>query len=242
MNHPVKKVEMEQVLGGEIEVLLKEGDIQAIKGIKADEQSMRSIQDLQVKSTNKGVRIDLLRLLAVSDDGSKAWGVHITEHELRKCRLLRQDFERGKSLLYNYEHQTLALALMVVESFDLVITGGYDEKIVLHCLQSGKTLKVLDLGIGVIHCLYGRGSVVAVGGEKQVVFLDLVSQKRMDILPVEVECDITCMQLNIKKSSQENDSSQFILFVGGWCSTKLTEITLPEEIASKSNKNFISLI
>jgi hypothetical protein len=231
----VKKVEMAEILGEEIEELIKEGDIQAIKRIKADEHSIQSIQDLQVKSTNKGVSTDFLGSLAVSDDGSKAWGIHITEIMPGKCRLLMQNFETGKSLIYNYEHQNLTCALMVAKDLNLAITGGHDEKTVLHCLQTGKTLKVLTLGIQKIACFYRVESVIAVGGDQQVIFLDLNSEETMNMLSVEVDCLIFCMQLIIKKSSKEKQCPQHILFAGGSNSNKLTKIILPKQISSKSN-------
>jgi hypothetical protein len=230
---------MKEILGEQINEVLKQEDLEVIKEIKADQKIMKNIKDLNVKSTTKGVHMDFLRRFAVSDDGSRAWGIHITEFP--KCRLLMQDFETGDSLAYDYEHQKLALAFMVAEDLNLAISGGNDYKTVLHCLQSGKTLQVLKLGIGSIPCFYRLGSLVAVGGHKQVSFFDLITRKQMEMLPVQVECEVRCMEMNIKESSEENHLPQSILFVGGSKSSKLTEIILPKEIVSKSNSDLLLL-
>jgi hypothetical protein len=235
---------MQHILGEEIEELIKQGDIRAIKGIKADYASIKKIQDIQVKSTGKKVWMDLLRYLEISDDGSKAWGISIFEcdSETMKCKLVMHNFETGNSLVYNYQHQNLTLTLTVSEDLNLAVTGGFDDKIVLHCLESGKTLKVLDLGIGALSCFYKLGSVVAIAGEKQVIFFDLLTKRRMKMLSVEVDCVIRCMQLSIEKSSQGEHSSQSTLFVGASDSTELIKIILPKKIAIKSNLYFFSFI
>jgi hypothetical protein len=233
---------MKQILGEEIDKLIKEKYFQSIKDLKADEENMMDIQDLKVESTTKGLDMSYLRRLAVSDDGSKAWGIHITESP--KCRLLMQDFKTKKSLVYGYEHQDITLAVMVAEDLNLAMTGGNDEKTVLHCLRSGKTLKVVQ-DFGAIGCIFRLGSVVALNNENddnenydnhdEIVFFDLITQKQMEILPVKVECDVSCMQIGIKKLPQQNHP-QAMLFVGGHDSSKLTQINLPKEMTERSNQ------
>jgi hypothetical protein len=235
MNHPVKRVKMEQVLGGDINHLLKEGDFQAIGEMKGGTQRIKSIEDIWVESTSKGVYMRLLKRFSVSSDGSKTWGVHITESE--KSRVLMQDFETGECLGYDYEHKESVLAVVVAEDLDLVITGGYDGKTVLHCLETGETLKVLDVGVKGVYCLFRLGSVVAVAGKKQVEFLDLVTQKTMQMVSVEVECNVRCMQLGRKRSSRKNHPSRPILLIGGSFSTKVAEIKLPKEIVRRSTRS-----
>jgi hypothetical protein len=232
VNHPVKKVHMKHILGEEINQLLEKGDLHPIRGMEAERNAMESVKDLQVKSTSKGVHMDHLRRFAVSRDGSRAWGIHFTEYP--KCRLLMEDFEGGDSLVYDHEHQHLALAFIIAESLNLAVTGGRDKKIVLHCLQSGRTLKVLEMGTESVTCFYLFGSVAAVAGKRKVSFLDLITLEIMKTLPVEVECDVKCMQMGIKKSSKEKEPPFHVLFVGGSSSTKLTEIILPKEIENKS--------
>jgi hypothetical protein len=224
---------MKQILGEDINQMIKEKDFQSIKAIKGNEKNMTNINDLQVKSTTKGIFMEYLKILAVSHDGSKTWGIHVTEFP--KCRLLMQDFKTKESLAYNYEHDQLALAVMVAEDLNLAMTGGNDEKTVLHCLESGKTLKVLKLGIGGIGCFFQLGSVVAVSGYNELVFFDLITQKKMEIHSLKVECSVSCMQISLKKSLKVK-YPQPILFVGGDESSKLTKIILPKEITEKSNK------
>jgi hypothetical protein len=242
----VKRVEMKQILGEEIEELIKQGDIQAIKEIKADEASMKNIQDVQVESTNKGVWMNDSKQLGVSANGSQAWGFYITEYdsqsEFYKCQLLLQNFTTDKSLLYNYEHQQIACALIVAEDLNLCISGGYDDKIVLHCLHTGRTLKVVDLKMRGIRCFYRVGNVVAVGGREQVMFWDMTTKETMKMYPVKVESFVKCLMLSVKESSDEKQSVQRTLLVGGYHSSVFTEIILPEEITKRSNWEFSNFI
>jgi hypothetical protein len=134
------------------------------------------------------------------------------------------------------------LAVLVAEDLGLAMTGGLDSKTVLHCLETGKTLKVLELGIGGIRCLYRLGSVTGVSGYETIIFFDMINQNKMDILPVNVECDVICMQMGIKKSLHKNHPHQTILFVGGSESIELTKIALPEEITKRSNLNHYNFI
>jgi hypothetical protein len=182
--------------------------------------------------------MDFISQLSVSPCGKCIWGVHITEYP--KSRLLMQCFQTRKSLLYNYEHQDIVLAVMIAEDLGLAMTGGRDNKAVLHCLQSGKTIKVLDFGV---ECLFRLGSVVALAvyDKEQIRFFDLVEQKMLNISPIETGLIIFFMQMRIGKFLKNNSNPQLSLLVEGTNSI-LMEIILPELITQKSNTHIKCII
>jgi hypothetical protein len=228
---------MKAILGNEINELINKNDFQAIGKIKADDESIIEIDQLPLLKTPKGVLTDSIKDLSGSLSGERIWAMHITKYP--KCRLLMQCFRTKKSLVFNYEHQNLTYAVIIAEDLGLGMTGGDDGKTVLHCLLSGKTIKILDIGVS---CFFRLGSVVAVADfEKEVKFFDLIKQKMLDIVPVKTVYDILCIQSCIRKSLKNNPHPQLSLFLGGF-SKKIIEIILPEEITKKSITHINPLI
>jgi hypothetical protein len=229
---------MKVILGEEINELIEKKDFQGIENIQVDDGDIVDIDQLPLVKTPKGINLELIKNLFVSHCGERVWGSHITEHP--KCKLLMQCFRTKKSLLFNYEHQKITSAMMIAEDLGLAMTGIYSGITVLHCLISGKTIKVLDIRIT---CFYRLGSVVVVTDfEEQISLFDLVKQQILDIAPAEIGLDITCMQRCIRQSPKNNQESQLILFLGEIDSTEITEIILPEAIAKKSIINLIFLM
>jgi hypothetical protein len=130
---------------------------------------------------------------------------------------------------------------MIAEDVGLAMTSGIDGKTVLYCLESGKTIKVLEIRAT---CLFGLGSVVAVADclQTEVRFFDLIKQKMLDIPPIETGFVVLCVQMCIKNSLRNNPHPQSSLFVGGMESTEIMEIILPETITQKSTRYSNSLI
>jgi hypothetical protein len=182
--------------------------------------------------TPKGVFANFTTSLVISHDGDRIWSVRLLKKN--KFRLLMQCFKTRKSLFFNFEHKKQVLSVMVAEDLGMVLSGGLDHKVVLHCLYTGKTIRVLKLGIRTIYCFLRLGNVVAIGGKHTVVFYDLPKQKVMEIPAIKTECIISCMQLGIEKSSKKLQKNKCILLVGGPESTKLKHIILPKSIRKKS--------
>jgi hypothetical protein len=222
---------MKAILGDEINELIERKDLQAIENIKTDDESVIDIDQLPLLKTPKGVYTDLIRNLSVSRCGERIWGVHYTEYP--KWRLLMQCFRTRKIMVFNYEHQNGAMSVIVAENLGLAMTSGRDRKTVLHCLISGKTIKVVDIGVS---CFYRLGSVVALGDsdKKKVRFFDLVKKKMLDVVPVETGFFILCMQMSIRNSLRNNQHPQSSLFLGGYKSSKIVKIILSKEIIQKS--------
>jgi hypothetical protein len=221
---------MKAILGDEINELIQNNDLQAIENIQVNDESIIDIEKLPLLKTPKGVFTDSKKQLSVSQCGERFWGVHVTKYP--NFRLLMQCFRTRKSLLFNYEHQGLISAVMVAEDLGLAMTVGHDDKTVLHCLDSGSTIKVFGIDVS---CLFRLGSVVAVADfEKEVRFFDLIKQKMLDLPLVEIDFDVLCMQICTRKSPKNNKDCQSSLFLGGINSTQIIEIILPKAITQKS--------
>jgi hypothetical protein len=212
LNFPVKRFEVETIAESQsfLEKLFRKKE---------------NISEVNLKclETKKGINMDLLRRMAVSENGDFVWGNHLSEFP--KGRVLRQCFSTGESLLYDYEHENIVLSVLVVEDLQTVISGGLDKKAILHDLDSGKTNKIIDLKYGYLTCLYRLGNVVAVGDEDRVRFFDLVNRKHMDVPHIEFKGSANCMLIREGKSKENNVE----LLVGNY-SPELKQITLVDKI------------
>jgi WD40 repeat protein len=225
---------MDVILGDEINELLKKKDFQSIQDIHAGDESIFQIEELPALVTPKGVYIESVKFFKVSHDGNRIWGLYLLKN--LKCVLMMQCMRTRKSLIFNYVHQKPVLSVIVSEDLGLAMTGGADNKAVLNCLETGRTIKVIKFGIPSIHCLLRLGSVVAVGGKRTVLFFDLIEQEIMEIESIKTECIIDNMKLVIKKTSKHQNDIKWVLLVGGCNSNKLKGINLPKSITNKSNK------
>jgi hypothetical protein len=225
---------MEDILGDEIGELLQQKNFQAIKEIQAKDESILEINKLPFYETPKGFFLNLIRSLQVSDDGKRLWGLQLVKY--KRFVLLMQCLRTKKSRLFNYCHQNLTLSVMVAEDQGIVMTGGADSKVVLHCLNTGKTIKVLELEIKIILCLLKLGNVVVIAGEETLLFFDLIKQEIMEIPPIKIEFTISYLHLGMKRYSENHQQKEWSLIVGGIDSTKLISVSLPELINEKSTK------
>jgi hypothetical protein len=181
----------------------------------------KKIKEVRIKSkkTKKGFFVASNQSVAVSKNGDFIWGNHLTEFP--KGKLLRQCFSTGESFLYDYEHEKLIVSVMVVEDLHTVISGGWDNKAVLHDLDSGKIKKIIDLQDWSLYCLYRFGNVVAVGFGTMVWFLDMFKRKFMKLSHVKLKQKSICMLTRKGKSKGNNVE----LLVGNW-SSKLKQVTI----------------
>ena len=181
-------------------------------------------------SSSQGVYINFVRGLCVFFCGNKVWGGQIQKKVNNKhiSKLLMYDFKKKSHLLYDYEHQNLILSVLVSEAFKLAMSGGLDKTLVLHDLESGKTIKRFDTKYGYVQCLFNLGTAVAVGDIHTVRFLDLQT-KEMDEIKVKAGGEfINCMNLSTRGNDQNNNMA---LLVGGSKSNKIDKINIPEAIA-----------
>ena len=98
-------------------------------------------------SSNQGVHMDLVRGLCVSSCCDKVWGGQIQKRVNKKyiSRLMMYDFQKKSHFFYDYQHTDLIVSVLVSETLKLAMSGGYDKTLVLHGLESGKTIKRFDM-------------------------------------------------------------------------------------------------
>ena len=188
------------------------------------------LETLPFSSSSQGVYLSRIRGFSVSSCGDKVWAGHIIKKVNKKyiSRLMMYDFQKESHFFYDYEHQDLILSILVSEVFKLAMSGGSDETLVLHDLESGKTIKRFDMKYGSLLCLFDLGTAVAVGDYDIVRILDL-EKKEMGQSEVKAGVDwINCMNLSIG-GKDRNDG--MTLLVGGKDSIKIDKISIPEAIA-----------
>ena len=120
-----------------------------------------------------------VRGLSVSSCGDKVWGCQIQRKVNKKyiSKLMMYDFKKKSHFLYDYEHQRLITLVLFSEAFKLAMSGGLDRILVLHDLESGKTIKRFKMKYGSVSCLLDLGSAEAVGDEHTVRFFALQTRE-----------------------------------------------------------------
>ena len=171
-----------------------------------------------------------VRGLSVSSCGDKVWACQIQKKVKNNkyiSRLMMYDFKKKSYFLYDYEHQDLILSVLVSETFKLAMSGGSDKTLMLHGLESGKTIKRFDMKYGSITCLFDLGTAVAVADEHTVRLLDIETRK-MGQFEVKAEgMYINCMNQSFGRIDQ-ND--KMALLVGGALANKIDKINIPKAI------------
>ena len=64
------------------------------------------------------------------------------------------DFENEQMMVYDYDHKYLSSIVVVLESFNYVMSGGENGDTVLSDLTSGKTLKIINMNDLYISCFF----------------------------------------------------------------------------------------
>jgi hypothetical protein len=186
-------------------------------------------KDIQCVSSKAKVFTELVRSMAVSEDGNFLWGIHITE--ALKSTLIRVSFENGEVLTYSHEHKKVAFAVMVSEEFGVAMTGGNDQRVVVHDLWSGLVRRIIQTPKCRVHCLFALGRCAVIVQKKRVRFFDLVEGDYVQDEPtVELKENVKCMQLAVKKSKGEKE---LVLLLAGK-SPKLKEVKIKPNIRDKS--------
>ena len=167
----------------------------------------------------------------VSSCGHKIWGVLVIQSSEyhQQSKVIMMDLRTASEMLYDYDHQKLAESVMASESKHVVLSGGIDERLVLHDLSSGKTLRIFDMKYGTLSSLCRFGNTVAIGDQNMIYFIDLESKQKLD---TETVTTSNCMICSIKSALDEKE--EVSLFVGGVNFGKVDKIRLTKGILEKS--------
>ena len=198
-----------------------------------------TLASLPVSESGQGVCILYAKALSVSSCGERVWACQIQEkvRDDYQSRLVRLDYETDSSLFYDYKHPDLIVSVLVSEALKIAMSGGFEKTLVLHALDTGKTLRRIDMKYGFVRCLFDLGSAVVVGDEHTLRFLDLETQK-MSLTEVRTTGDwIKCVGLSI---SRADENQEMTLLVGGQNSNKVGKITVPQTI-TKLGKHILEI-
>ena len=172
----------------------------------------------------------LVRGLSVSSCGDKVWAGHIIKKVNKKyiSRLMMYDFKKKSHFLYDHEHTNLIVSVVISEEFKSAMSGGWDKTLVLHGLETGKTIKRFVMKYGYIQCLFDLGTAVAVGDKHTVRFLELETRKMSQFKVKINEKSILCMNLSIGERDHNNNVD---LLIGRQNSNKMEKICISKAIA-----------
>lgn len=172
---------------------------------------------------------DLGRSFAVSENGQQLVGFRILESQ--QSRLVKQNFGDGKCLAFAFQHERLGISVVLAERLGLAVSGGYDGKVVVYDWETGKVVKLFDLGPAPVSCLRGFGEVVFVGGRRTLRSIDLaaLTQTRFRDELVSDYLDILSLESvasgGVSGLGQRDQRVQ--LFFGGTSSGTVTRLKLP---------------
>ncbi|MEL6803105.1 MAG: hypothetical protein AAFO91_04880 [Bacteroidota bacterium] len=226
-NHPLKRISLADLLRFKVSSMVtnKSSD----KLLRLKESDILDQETLPFSSSCEGVWLNFVNGLSVSSCGDKVWACRIQKKVDNRyiSRLMVQDFQKD-SRMYDYEHQNLILCVSVSEAFDVCLSGGYDQTLAVHDLESRKLLFTLDMNHQV-SCLLDLGSAVAVGDGHTVRFLDLdIKQIGREPGVKTLGDSIACMDLSLGKTTQ---NGQMYVLVGGSNSSQIDKVAVPKEFA-----------
>ena len=148
------------------------------------------------------------------------------------------DFKNKSELIYDYEHKALTISIIVSENHNIALSGGHDKKVVLHDLNTGKTIKKFSFDNQSIYGFLLLESIVAVGNKKDISFINLANRKKTQLEKIKFsESYIFGLQTNLDKV-KANHFEQKFLFVGKSGSNKLEQFFFPFEGIDQSKFSF----
>lgn len=107
---------------------------------------------------------------SISKKGDCIWTGYTVKNDFFKIVCIK--LNTGKLFFYDYEHKYTVYIIEAVEEFNLLISGGIDQKLILHDLESGRTLKVFDLKISLFNSKRVKNMMV-ISTKRHIYFFDL---------------------------------------------------------------------
>jgi hypothetical protein len=174
--------------------------------------------------------INLSRSFYVSSKAEFIWGATMIRES--KCRVIRQSFSSDEVLYYGSEHNILGFSITVFEALNSVVTTGYQRKVIIFDFNSGQTRRIININADAM-CLFKMENHLVISSNKLLSFFDMVNEVKVSESKLDnQEGNVLCMGSGLK--AQGNGvTSQNVLLLGFWFSSKITEVILPDLI----NKN-----
>ena len=228
INHPIKRISLLDLLGQEATNMVLKEQEDELSQLK--EKETLNYKGLPFCLSNVGFSMDYYKGLSVSSCGDKVWSCQIQKKVEKRflSKLMMYDFNKKSHFLYNYEHLDLIGTVLVSEAFGLAVTGGLDQALVLHSLESGIMIKRFDMKYGYLKSVFDLGTAVAFADKDTIRFLDLETKEMNENEVKASEKSIICMNLSMQRGVLSDDMA---LLVGGALSNKFDKMIIPQTIA-----------
>lgn len=167
--------------------------------------------------------------MVVSEDGQWVAGIQVTEEQ--QFQLVKENFATSKYVEFKYIHESPAETIVLHEDQKIVMTGGLDKMTVIYDWVTGEVIKVLDIIVGPISCLFRIGSLLVISENHRLRFVDSANDIEVRMkLPVESHCKfVSCMDIGHLKGPKEAQPEEVIIF-GGTDSAKLNVYLIQEDL------------
>ena len=136
-NHIVKRFDLDHILGKPV--------LESTVLPTPNEHSPAVVEEcnLPYLSTRKGIFLISLNGVSISSSGDRIWGFYIFKDIFGhfQYKLVMHTFTSNEELVYDYEHIYRGFSVVASEDLNLVMTGAWDGKTVLHNLTSGPQSK-----------------------------------------------------------------------------------------------------
>ena len=136
------------------------------------------------------------------------------------------------NVLYDYEHCGYGLNVIVLERFNLAISGSFNSGVILHDLESGATIKKIIIENKTLSNLFDLGGVILVELYGDLFFIDLVKKQEIEYIKIkENNISVQCLQM-ISKKSKKNRPEKYLLLTESY-PCKLQKLKLSKKIIEK---------
>lgn len=167
--------------------------------------------------------------MVVSEDGQWVAGIQVTEEQ--QFQLVKENFVTSKFLEFKYIHESPAETVVLNENKKIVMTGGLDKMTVIYDWVTGEVIKILDIIVGPISCLFRIGHLLVISENHRLRFVDSANDIEIRMkLPVESHCKfVSCMDVAHLNGPAEAEPEEVIVF-GGTDSAKLNVYLMQEDL------------
>ena len=131
--------------------------------------------------------------------------------------------------------------LVISEDHNLVLSGGKNQKAILHDMTLGKVLKVFYMDYGDLRSICKFESLVAFVDVHNFCFIDLRTKTRIKNYKVNGPTEYICCSNSNFKTFEKNRKIDLFLFAGYVRFNKIFQIRIPENL-KKLSKQFTKKI
>lgn len=186
--------------------------------------------------------LNSIKLFDVSNDGNRVYGHHVYKQEpggfylyvLPIVKIVAFRLNHRILFFYDYQHKGNIYQIKAVERLNLLVSGGDDHKVVLHDLDSGKTIKVLEFQSG-IRTFKQIGPLFLVKDCKAFLFIDLIRRRILKDSNEVMNLPLNSMEFvsYILFSCANQKQKEIVFILNDFDSSKKYKLKVPSNITLK---------